>query len=67
MPSPFYLGKGPHYPVTKGWMGPRAGLVDLEMRKIWSLLGLQLGQSVDWLFGGLVGCLLGSLVGWWDG
>jgi len=45
-------------------MGPRAGLVDLEMRKIWSLLGLQLGQSVDWLFGGLVGCLLGSLVGW---
>jgi hypothetical protein len=40
-------------------MGPTAGLVDLEKRKIWSLLGLQL---TGWLVDGLV-CLL---VGWWE-
>jgi hypothetical protein len=45
-------------------MGPTAGLVDLEKRKIWSLLGLQL---VGWLVGSLVGWFTGYLVGGWVG
>jgi len=51
-------------------MGRTAGLVDLEKRTIWSLLGLQLtgwlvGGWVGWVVGGLVGGgFVGWLVGW---
>ena len=66
-PGCFKQGIETYYPLK------RAGLVDLERRKILSLLGLELvvwsdgwlvGALVDWLVGGLgVGWLVGWLVG----
>jgi hypothetical protein len=45
-PGHFKRGKEPHYPLTEGWMGPRAGVVDLEKRKILCLIGLEV---ICWL------------------
>ena len=71
MPGCFKQGIETYYPLK------RAGLVDLERKKILSLLGLELivwsdgwmvGALVDWLVGGLgVGWLVGWCVHWWIG
>lgn len=58
----------PYNTFTEGWIGPTAGLVDLEKRKNLSLMGLELaGWLVGWSFRRLVRsllvcCLVGSMV-----
>jgi len=44
----FNLWKEPWCPLTEGWLGSRDGLVNLEMRTILYLLGLELGWWVGW-------------------
>jgi len=66
------LGKEPHYPLTEGWMGSRAGLVDLERnfiptRNATRLVGGLVGRSVNWWVGWLGGWLVGWSASWWVG
>jgi hypothetical protein len=44
MPRPLYPGeRTPGTLFVGGWVGPRAGLEDVEKRKLLFLLGLELG------------------------
>jgi hypothetical protein len=45
-PEALPLGKGPRSHWIEGWVGPRAGLEDMEKRKFLILLGLELLPSV---------------------
>ena len=54
-----------YYPLTKAWMGPRAGLVNLEKKNFFSLQGLEpqlATRWVGWLVGWSVGLLFRRLV-----
>jgi hypothetical protein len=57
--SQFKLWTEHQYPLRQGWVGFTAGLVDLERRKMLSVLGLEL-----WLVGCWVGQLVGGRVSW---
>ena len=62
--SQFNLWTEHQYPLREGWVGLTAGLVDLERRKILSLLGLKFGGLVARLVGLMVNGLTVWLVGW---
>jgi hypothetical protein len=41
-PAALPLWKEPQYPIDKGWVGPIAGMYDVEERKFLTLQGLEL-------------------------